>query len=157
MKYVKTVIFAIRELKLPEDAKVSDIQVLSTNNATAILTYNPNMLCVDADTSLVIAGLLLARLLGVAPVADPSKKDEFAAALAVSLGQLRDDRRHRLGDNPSLVIQITGELAGFMPDQHQEFDDFVMGVGGIGTDREISASFEQEKSATEVGQPTPGG
>ena len=26
-----------------------------------------------------------------------------------------------------------------------------------GTDREISASFEQEKSATEVGQPTPGG
>ena len=27
----------------------------------------------------------------------------------------------------------------------------------IGTDREISASFEQEKSATEVGQPTPVG
>ena len=26
-----------------------------------------------------------------------------------------------------------------------------------GTDREISASFEQEKSATEVGQPTPVG
>ena len=29
--------------------------------------------------------------------------------------------------------------------------------GMNGTDREISASFEQEKSATEVGQPTPGG
>ena len=28
---------------------------------------------------------------------------------------------------------------------------------GVGTDREISASFEQEKSATEVGQPTPVG
>ena len=27
----------------------------------------------------------------------------------------------------------------------------------VGTDREISASFEQEKSATEVGQPTPVG
>ena len=31
------------------------------------------------------------------------------------------------------------------------------GFGASGTDREISASFEQEKSATEVGQPTPVG
>ena len=31
------------------------------------------------------------------------------------------------------------------------------GKDTLGTDREISASFEQEKSATEVGQPTPVG
>lgn len=131
MKYVKTVVFAIRELKLPEDAKVAGIPVLSTDNATAVLTYNPDMLCLDADTSRVIGDLLLAGLFCMAPVPHPSKKDEFAATLAVRLGQLRDDRRHRLGDNPSLVIQITGELAGFMPDGHLEFDDFVLGLQGI--------------------------
>ena len=73
------------------------------------------------------------------------------------------------GNQPGLGFDLNRALSLSIDHTHLELVRLFLGmgadvsfqyIGGIstpGTDREISASFEQEKSVTEVGQPTPVG
>ena len=82
--------------------------------------------------------------------------------LALEGGLLVVSAAEKDGGEPGSLARrdIAGDLGSIVS---IKMNDDVLAVAGEndvvpgGTDREISASFEQEKSATEVGQPTPVG
>lgn len=127
MRFVHAVVFKLRGIILPPETQDRELVIDSDRNIRAVLTNNPDDICIELDRNNALSRLILSTILHANPATlDPSKPEAWTEAVATEVNRLRESRKTDFGDGPCMIVFRDGHVDDYSVAHQREYPDLII-------------------------------